>query len=324
MGYPLVPGYESVGRVVDAGARRRDRHRTRRCSCRARNASATRSAACIGGAASLLVAPASRVVPVTPDARRERGAAGSGGDRAARAARLCAVEGVLIVGHGVLGRLLARLVMPAGGEPPVVWEANSLRRGEVRPATRSSSSDDDACKATTARSSMSAATPRFSTRSSQRLAPGRRDRARRILRSPELQLSAGFHARGAHPDRRATGATAISPGVVKLVEAGTLVARRPHDPSTARRRTRLPPTPSLSTTRPVSRWSWTGVQPHEPQRGISDRRGTRRPPRPSAARRSSNRAGSGSDQGDKGQPRSSRSTARAASARVSPSPICPT
>ena len=38
-----------------------------------------------------------------------------------------ALEGVLIVGHGVLGRLLARLVVASGGEPPVVWETNSLR-----------------------------------------------------------------------------------------------------------------------------------------------------------------------------------------------------
>ena len=33
----------------------------------------------------------------------------------------------LIVGHGVLGRLLARLVVAAGGAPPVVWETNPRR-----------------------------------------------------------------------------------------------------------------------------------------------------------------------------------------------------
>ena len=33
----------------------------------------------------------------------------------------------LIVGHGVLGRLLARLVMLLGATPPVVWETNPGR-----------------------------------------------------------------------------------------------------------------------------------------------------------------------------------------------------
>ena len=35
----------------------------------------------------------------------------------------------LIVGHGVLGRLLARLVIVAGGPPPTVWEIAADRRG---------------------------------------------------------------------------------------------------------------------------------------------------------------------------------------------------
>ena len=34
-----------------------------------------------------------------------------------------------IVGHGVLGRLLARVTVAMGGEPPVVWETNPARRG---------------------------------------------------------------------------------------------------------------------------------------------------------------------------------------------------
>jgi 3-hydroxyethyl bacteriochlorophyllide a dehydrogenase len=32
-----------------------------------------------------------------------------------------------IVGHGILGRLLARLTIALGGEPPVVWERNADR-----------------------------------------------------------------------------------------------------------------------------------------------------------------------------------------------------
>ena len=34
----------------------------------------------------------------------------------------------LIVGHGVLGRLLARLVLAVGGNAPTVWEINADRR----------------------------------------------------------------------------------------------------------------------------------------------------------------------------------------------------
>ena len=32
-----------------------------------------------------------------------------------------------VVGHGVLGRLLARLIIAMGGDPPVVWESNPER-----------------------------------------------------------------------------------------------------------------------------------------------------------------------------------------------------
>jgi 3-hydroxyethyl bacteriochlorophyllide a dehydrogenase len=35
----------------------------------------------------------------------------------------------LIVGHGVLGRLLARMVVVAGFAPPTVWETNPRRAG---------------------------------------------------------------------------------------------------------------------------------------------------------------------------------------------------
>ena len=34
----------------------------------------------------------------------------------------------LIVGHGIVGRLLARLTLALGGKAPVVWEANQARR----------------------------------------------------------------------------------------------------------------------------------------------------------------------------------------------------
>ena len=124
MGYPLVPGYESVGTVVEArpGAEVQVGQTVfvpgARCFGDVRGL--------FGGAASHLVVPAARLVPV--DAAL--------GERACLIALAAtayhALSGVspggrsLIVGHGVLGRLLARLTVLAGGMP-VVWERQALR-----------------------------------------------------------------------------------------------------------------------------------------------------------------------------------------------------
>ncbi|MBB2960015.1 chlorophyll synthesis pathway protein BchC [Methylobacterium sp. R2-1] len=124
MGYPLVPGYESVGTVIETEAG---------SGLRVGQTVFVPGARCFGevnglfgGAASHLIAPASRLVPV--DAAL--------GDRACLIALAAtayhALSGIvpggrnLIVGHGVLGRLLARLTVLAGGEP-VVWEREPLR-----------------------------------------------------------------------------------------------------------------------------------------------------------------------------------------------------
>ena len=131
MGYPLVPGYESVGRIVAAGP---DSQRSvgeqvfvpgARCFGEVRGL--------FGGAASTLVVDAARVVPI--DAQLgEQGAL-----LALAATAYHAVAGErrhgapvvapdLIVGHGVLGRLLARMTIAAGFAPPTVWELNPLRQ----------------------------------------------------------------------------------------------------------------------------------------------------------------------------------------------------
>ena len=123
MGYPLVPGYESVGRVVHAGAA------AQRCVGEqvfvpgARWSGPVRGL--FGGAASRLVVPGARTVPI---------AAALGESAVLLALAATAQHAVaggatpdLIVGHGVLGRLLARLAALHGGEP-VVWERNPGRR----------------------------------------------------------------------------------------------------------------------------------------------------------------------------------------------------
>lgn len=126
MGYPLVPGYETVGTVVQAGAES-GRHEGERVFVPgARCFGDTRGL--FGGAASLLMAPGTRVVAVEP-------ALGEGAvllALAATAHHACWGSGgaspELIVGHGALGRLLARLAIAHGGVRPTVWEPNADRR----------------------------------------------------------------------------------------------------------------------------------------------------------------------------------------------------
>jgi len=126
LGYPLVPGYEAVGRVVHAGAR---------VALAVGQPVFVPGARCFGevrglfgGAAARVVVPAARVVPI--DARL-----GEQGVLLALAATACHALGPsdspapdLIVGHGVLGRLLARLAALRPGSKPVVWERNAQRR----------------------------------------------------------------------------------------------------------------------------------------------------------------------------------------------------
>jgi bacteriochlorophyllide a dehydrogenase len=129
LAYPLVPGYETVGRVaaVGVGSERQVGERVfvpgSRCFGPV--------AGLFGGAAQRLVVPASKTMPL---------AARIGEDGvllalAATAWHVTAAPGSqqpdLIIGHGVLGRLLARIAVLAGGPPPVVWESNVDRHGGV-------------------------------------------------------------------------------------------------------------------------------------------------------------------------------------------------
>ncbi len=128
MGYPLVPGYESVGRIVVSGS-----HSDRRPGERV----FVPGARCygevhglFGGAASRVVVPAARLVPID-EALEEQGVLLALAATAYHAMQ--APEGglrlpELIVGHGVLGRLLARLAL-ALGQQPVVWENDPQRCG---------------------------------------------------------------------------------------------------------------------------------------------------------------------------------------------------
>jgi bacteriochlorophyllide a dehydrogenase len=127
MGYPLVPGYETVGTVLEAGPSSGRRPGERVFVPGARCFGDTRGL--FGGAASLLVAPGARVVSV--DSTLEECAVLLA--LAATAHHACWGSGAaapdLIVGHGALGRLLARLsIALSDGSPPTVWETNPDRR----------------------------------------------------------------------------------------------------------------------------------------------------------------------------------------------------
>ena len=126
MGYPLVPGYEAVGRVVEApsgGLAIGDAVFVPGANCY------EGARGLFGASASHLALPAARLLPI-PEALGE-----SATLLALAATARHTFSGPhdtapdLIVGHGVLGRLLARIVLAMGGEAPTVWELNPTRMG---------------------------------------------------------------------------------------------------------------------------------------------------------------------------------------------------
>lgn len=125
MGYPLVPGYEAAGEVVEAGAATHfkpgDRVFVPGANCY------EGAFGLFGAASSLLISDAARVTKIDPGL----GAEGALLALAATARHAIAGPGKmvpdLIVGHGVLGRLLARLTIAAGAPAPTVWEVNPDR-----------------------------------------------------------------------------------------------------------------------------------------------------------------------------------------------------
>jgi 3-hydroxyethyl bacteriochlorophyllide a dehydrogenase len=125
MGYPLVPGYESVGTISDAGDCNISRIGQTVFVPGANCFGAVRGL--FGGAAARLVVPASRVVEID-STLGEQGVLMA---LAATAFHVTApphtTQPELIVGHGVLGRLMARLVVQSGAAPPTVWETNPER-----------------------------------------------------------------------------------------------------------------------------------------------------------------------------------------------------
>lgn len=125
LGYPLVPGYESVARVVTAGPQ---------SGHAPDDLVFVPGASCFEGAAGLFGASADRLV--LPGRRAIRVDAALGEDAVLLALAATAHNAVeragrpvdLVVGHGVLGRLIARLVVALGDAAPTVWETAPGRR----------------------------------------------------------------------------------------------------------------------------------------------------------------------------------------------------
>lgn len=129
--YPLVPGYETVGVVVDAPPMHAKRIGQRVYVPGSAGYKDVRGL--FGGSASVIVVPASKAVAVDADLGRDAVlmalAATAHHALGAKDARLPEV----IVGHGILGRLLARLTLALGGSAPVIWETNEKRRSGSYP-----------------------------------------------------------------------------------------------------------------------------------------------------------------------------------------------
>lgn len=126
MGYPLVPGYETVGRVAavgpDATVSVGDRVFVSGASCYGD------IRGLFGGAASRLVVDEHKLIAVGDDLEEEAillalAATAHHALMTGDASRLPE----LIVGHGVLGRLMARLATALGGVSPTVWETDARR-----------------------------------------------------------------------------------------------------------------------------------------------------------------------------------------------------
>lgn len=138
MGYPLVPGYESVGRVIRAGDNTTIKAGSRVFVPGAQCFEGVRNL--FGGSASRLVVQEDRTVAVQ--------------DHLGAKAVLLALAATtrhalahqtppdLIIGHGVMGRLLARLTVAAGHPAPMVWELHASRQAGAQGYTVSNSEDD--------------------------------------------------------------------------------------------------------------------------------------------------------------------------------------
>ena len=142
LAYPLVPGYESVGSVLSTGEQTDFEVGQRVFVPGSRGFKDVHGL--FGGAARSLVVPAERLITLPAETE-------STGVLLALAATAChalrRMEDLgppeLIIGHGALGRLLARITKARYQMTPVVWETAAERREGDHSYTVIDPTDDD-------------------------------------------------------------------------------------------------------------------------------------------------------------------------------------
>ena len=126
MGYPLVTGCGAAGEVVEAAAgtgfKPGDHVLVHGADC------FNGAFGLFGGASARLVTQADRVTRIDPALGAEGALLALAATARHAMAGLDKAVPDLIVGHGVLGRLLARLTIAAGAPAPTVWETPADRR----------------------------------------------------------------------------------------------------------------------------------------------------------------------------------------------------
>lgn len=127
MGYPLIPGYESVGRITAAGASSMREPGQWVFVPGSRGFQEVRGL--FGGAASRLVVPGAKATPIAEHLGESSVLLALAATAYHAIAAANATPPDLIVGHGVLGRLLARISLALGHPAPMVWERNAERAG---------------------------------------------------------------------------------------------------------------------------------------------------------------------------------------------------
>jgi bacteriochlorophyllide a dehydrogenase len=146
MGYPLVPGYETVGRVAQSTGDFAEGDTVfvpgANCYGDVRGL--------FGGAAKTIATPGHRLIKINRDLGEEATLLAL----AATAHHAIAIGDVpdLIVGHGIVGRLIARIAVALGANP-TVWETQVGRHGGsdgytvINPATDTHKSYSRVCDA---------------------------------------------------------------------------------------------------------------------------------------------------------------------------------
>ncbi len=127
LAYPLVPGYESVGQIVSSGDAAQLEVGQQVFVPGSRGFTDVQGL--FGGAARSLVVPAERLVPL-PSEMESKGVLLALAATACHALRRIDDLGApeLIIGHGALGRLVARACMARYQVAPTVWETSPERR----------------------------------------------------------------------------------------------------------------------------------------------------------------------------------------------------